>query len=236
MNNIDEKDFITIEQTINFINNNTDLPKMSGIDEIYNLCCDLTSSYDESHDAKHHLDVYRNAVNIFLELKKSTSATTEEYTNIFKLITYASLVHDTIDHKYKKNLDEKIKRLNDFLEKKLSIDEYCNVKWIIDNISYSKEAKNGYPVHKDSWIQLARDIVSDADKLEALGTIGIERTKQFSRVLNPDANEEKIISLSVEHSHEKLLKLKDNYIRTKPGKILAEPAHQIIVDFVNKHS
>lgn len=85
------------------------------------------------------------------------------------MIMYATLLHDTIDHKYTNNLNEKISKLNNFLIQRNKYTKY--VEWIINNISYSKEFKSGYPIHIDTRVNLARDIVSDADKLEAIGQI-----------------------------------------------------------------
>jgi hypothetical protein len=42
------------------------------------------------------------------------------------------------------------------------------------------------------------------------------------------------VKVVVEHCYEKLLKLKDLYIRTECGKELAEPLHAILVDFAKR--
>lgn len=202
--------------------------------DILCLCSGLTSDYDESHDVKHHVDVYKNAITIFF-LSDVLDTQESDRIYLFKLITLSSLLHDTIDHKYKNNLDAKINKLNLFLIDNYGC-EWPDVKWIINNISYSKEVKIGYPLHENRWIRLARDVVSDADKIEALGERGILRCKQFSMATNPTATDSEIIKLVIEHCHEKLLRLKDHFIRTVIGKQMAEPAHQVIVDFVSNHT
>ena len=75
-------------------------------------------------------------------------------------------------------------------------------------------------VFTDSFL---RDIVSDADKLDAIGFAGIERCRDFSKSRKPNANDDEIECDVVEHMHEKLLKLVDNYIRTPTAKILGAP-------------
>lgn len=203
------------------------------ISDIYNtisLCAELTSEYDESHDMNHHIDVFVHTINIYLQLR----ATIENIEIILPHILYAALLHDTIDYKYPKDLEYKQKKVDKFLKNNMG-DKWLDVKWIIDNMSYSKEVKNGYPLHSDKMVQLARDIVSDADKLEAIGDIGIIRATQYGKVLRPHASEEEIRKLVVQHCYDKLLKIKDQYIRTAPAKQMAVPCHQILVDFINKY-
>lgn len=210
---------------------NTNVISISDIMNTISLCNELTAEYDESHDVNHHIDVFFHSINIYLDLKH----TIENIELILPHILYASLLHDTIDYKYPKDLAQKQKRIEEYLENNMD-DKWLDVKWIIDNMSYSKEAKYGYPIHNNNMIQLARDIVSDADKLEAIGEIGIVRCTQFGKVLHPNASNEEILKLVVQHCHDKLLKLKDEYIRTEPGKRMAEPLHNIIVDFVKNNS
>jgi len=203
--------------------------------DIINLCQDLTSEYDESHNLEHHICVYKNAIKILASENKDVyQISMQEYQELFLLITYSSLLHDTIDLKYPNNLEYKIKKLNLFLEEKIK-DSCEKIKWIINNMSYSKEIKFGYPINSDKIIQLGRDIVSDSDKLEAIGEIGIQRCRQYIMVIHPNASEEEIIRYEVEHCDDKLSKLKDYFIRTNTGKKLAEPHHQVLVDFVKKN-
>lgn len=201
---------------------------------ILDTCAELTREYDESHDVNHHVNVAINSIEIF----SHTDLSQWQMRNIIrlkKIVLYASLLHDTIDHKYPVNIEEKKRKLDSFLREKLGI-EWMDTKWVIDNISYSKEVKNGYPVNSDPVLQLARNIVSDADKLEAIGETGITRVKQFNRASNPLATEEQLIQIVVDHCHEKLFKLKNNFIRTSHGKLMAEPLHEVLVKYVNLHT
>lgn len=206
------------------------------IRDVFNLTVILTSDYDESHDINHHVDVYRNAIIILKSFGGSDKLQmdSDKYHYLCDLLMYSSLLHDTIDHKYKNRIEEKILCVNDFLKNTVQ-EKYADIKWIIDNISYSKEHKNGYPLHHDKIVQLARDIISDADKLEAIGDKGLERCYQFTIACNPGISDENATKIVVEHCHEKLLKLKDNFIRTEKGKKMALPLHMILVDFVNNY-
>lgn len=206
----------------------------SVIIEIYQLVSNLTKTYDESHDINHHVKVFVNAISILKKMKAHNFFTDYNYNRLVTMIIFASLLHDAIDSKYPTDLEMKKKEVANFLYAKCSAD-FHNIQWIIDNISYSKEKKNGYPVQYDPVVQFARDIVSDADKLEAIGEVGIYRCRKFSEAQNPNLSSDEIEKLVVEHCHDKLLKLKDFYIRTGPGKDFAHMLHNQIVDYVNKN-
>ena len=198
---------------------------------ILSKCFDLTSNYDESHDINHHVNVFLNAIEIY-ESRNKWNLTNEEHDIMINLIVYASLLHDTIDHKYPENLENKIQELDHFLESQLNPEQLTHVKWIINNISYSKENKFGYPTPPSNIVQIARDIVSDADKIEAYD---ISRCRAYTLYTHPLATESEIVIMVIQHCHEKLLRLKDEFIRTASGKKMAEYGHQQLLDFVAKN-
>lgn len=147
-------------------------------------------------------------------------------------ILVVSWLHDVNDHKY--NNDDQAKLLDEFLtlnfiEKK---HYYMN---IIERISYSKEVKYG----STNWIHelgekgvLIRNIVSDADKIDALGENGIRRCIEFGFHINPNASKEEHIQRVTNHAQEKLLKILDNYIRTETGKRLAKDEHSGMIEIL----
>lgn len=204
---------------------------MVKINKAINLCENLTSSYDSSHNLVHHFKVCETALEILCACGLETMQNLESLTN---LIIYSALLHDTIDHKYMFNIKHKIKVLKSFLKENLA-EDWINIKWIIDNVSYSKEVKSGYPTHSNNLILLARDIVSDADKIQAIGQVGIDRCKTLCKVLNPHLSDPEINRLVVIHCQEKLIKLKDFFIRTPAGKELAKKDHDIIVAFIENN-
>jgi HD superfamily phosphodiesterase len=225
------------EDLVNFLANHYEIDDafVKKMHNVFDLTVELTNDYDESHDINHHVDVYKNAVIILESFGDANQMciTDGEHDNLCDLLMYSSLLHDTIDHKYKNHLEEKIILVNNFL-KNVAGEKWIDIKWIIDNISYTKEQKNGYPYHPNKIVSLARDIVSDSDKLEALGQKGLKRCYQYTIASNGGISIEKATPLVIEHCHEKLLKLKDNYIRTAKGKEMANPLHMILVDFVGK--
>ena len=81
-------------------------------------------------------------------------------------------------------------------------------------------------------ILFIRDIVSDADKLDAIGYAGIERCRDFSKYRAPNASCDEIEENVVEHMHDKLLKLLDQYIRTDSAKMIGQPLQKEMLDYL----
>src|SRR5260370_23024264 len=91
------------------------------------------------------------------------------------IIEMAALLHDIADWKFN-NGDEKIgaKKAKEWLVS-LKVDEMTieHVEYIVQNISF----KGG--TNKNTMISIEGKIVQDADRLDALGAIGIGRTFAF---------------------------------------------------------
>ncbi|PNZ29501.1 metal-dependent phosphohydrolase [Staphylococcus petrasii] len=155
-------------------------------------------------------------------------------------ITLAALLHDVIDDKLT-NKDEAVQQLLKFL-KTLEIDESTqnHILHIIQNLSY----RNG----KNNNVELSIEgqIVRDADRLDAIGAIGIARTFQFAGhfdepmwTASPNDNvppTETIPSLppsAIRHFYDKLLKLKD-LMHTSTGKEFAQQRHDFMEQFLKQ--
>ncbi|MCR5861219.1 HD domain-containing protein [Flavobacterium sp. J372] len=182
------------------------------------------------HDWFHIERVYKNAVLI---------AEGEEC-NI-EIVQLGALLHDVADSKFQ-NGDETVgpKVARDFLERQ-GVDEatIAHVIAIIENISF----KGGNFEKKFSSIEL--DIVQDADRLDALGAIGIARAFNYGGFKNRALYDPAISpnlkmskeeyknshSPTLNHFYEKLLLLKDR-MNTKTGKKLAEGRHKYMEDFL----
>jgi uncharacterized protein len=76
---------------------------------------------------------------------------------------------------------------------------------------------------------LEAEILSDADKLDAIGAIGIYRAAMYS------AENGRPIEAFIAHFHEKLLKLKDT-LHTEEARRLADSRHRFMLDFLEQHS
>jgi HD superfamily phosphodiesterase len=143
-------------------------------------------------------------------------------------ITVAWL-HDVADHKY-----DKTGELTNTLIKwgYANIGGFHNILEIIKLVSFSSENKAilaGKPIDYDKILgkhySRVRHIVSDADKLEAIGLIGMERALGYTRHANPDYSEEQIIADVKKHAEEKLLRLAGEFMRTPTGKRIAQIRH-----------
>ena len=94
----------------------------------------------------------------------------------------AALLHDVCDHKYSNSI--KREDLDSFIYQCVGEDKGRDVIFIIDNVSFSKEEKIrkglAQPIPIPDQLKLYLDIVRDADRLEAIGEIGIERCIAYS--------------------------------------------------------
>lgn len=196
-------------------------------DIIYQFVIESTIKFDDSHNHMHALEVYKLSKKIIDEFVETDYIHEYDYLTIMM----ASLLHDVCDDKY---VDKSISKddLYNFIYK---IDQNRSemIIKIINNISYSKEVKGlleklPYPYN------IYRDVISDADKIFALGEIGIKRCERYTRESNPNIQDDKeIMKLVIKHCHDKLLRLyPEHFIKTEPGRKFAEPEHQIIVNFV----
>lgn len=206
---------------------------------IYKYCQEKTKNRDESHNYEHHCEVKDLALDIYQDFIESESKTNFSHQlfsefnleNLKEIIEITSILHDIPDHKYcdivsAENFDPLGLGMYPF-EKSIRL-LLCNngfkkysdiVLSIIDNISYSKEVKG---LKQDlGKYEILRNIVSDADKITALGENGIKRCYDYTKVLMPQANDYEIQKHMICHCEEKLNHLID-FIRTKKGKQLAE--------------
>lgn len=159
------------------------------------------------------------------------------------IIELAALLHDIADPKFH-NGDETIatKIVTEFLtEQKVDQETIDKVIFIIENMSF----KNRNEAPKDLPLELK--IVQDADRLDAIGAIGIARTFNFGGYKNnlmyhPDiepkltqSKEEykKSNGTTINHFYEKLLLLKD-LLNTKTAKEIAEHRHQFMLQFLDE--
>ena len=96
---------------------------------------------------------------------------------------------------------------------------------VIDNISWSKESKGLTEQMTDNWQHILH-IIMDADRLEAIGSCGLERCIVFNNDRNgifPDD--------VIRHCEEKLLRLyPEKFIRTKKGREMALPLHKEMIE------
>ena len=194
------------------------------------------SKFDQSHNITHIQSVYQHACDIASrsEFQKYFA---ETKTSNWYLLEFAAKLHDVLDHKYKDSQSVTRESLFLFLNKFKHLIDPNHVLFIMDNISYSKQNSNKLEKHDVEIVNIVRDIVSDADKLEALGEIGLTRCREYTRNVNKSDNEDEIEKKVIQHCHDKLLRLYtvDGFIRTQRGKELAKPLHEYIERFVKDY-
>jgi uncharacterized protein len=177
--------------------------------------------FDESHDFNHAKTVTTSAHKIMHSLQP-------EYDT--ELLSYMAMLHDVRDHKYPNSITED--ELKEFVRSQLGEDKLEQVMYVIENLSWSKEEK-GLRKVPPSGLENYLIAVSDADRLEAIGKVGLKRCYEFSRAKHPDYTHEQIVNRVVVHCHEKLLRLyAEHFIVSECAQEIAEPLHDEILVFL----
>ncbi|CAN6323687.1 unnamed protein product [Urochloa humidicola] len=192
---------------------------------------------DASHDAAHALRVRDLALSLAVEEGLSSPG---------RLLTVelAALLHDVGDYKYTKNNVEDMSVIEKFLEDVgLEERQKDEIVSIIKGMGFKNE------ISKKSIAEptLEFAIVQDADRLDAIGAIGIARCFTYGGSKNSALHDPRILprgnlskekymskeekQTSINHFHEKLFKLKD-MMKTQAGKRRAEKRHKFMEDFV----
>lgn len=182
------------------------------------------ASYDASHDMSHVERVVKTAWKIMDETDIEMLET-RDFRPV-EVVVASAYLHDVCDHKYvtPEDASQIEKEYQEMLGNFMSAEEIRVVHAIINNISYSKE-KRLELIDLEEY-QVLRDIVSDSDKLDALGNVGVERCIQYTKATHPEIKDEaEIIRWVVRHMKEKILRLSKYHIRTRKGKELAQPLH-----------
>jgi len=226
---------------------------------------DIMNRYDASHDWYHVCRVRRLSLKI-AEMEGIMDV------NVLKMIELCALLHDVNDRKYVDktrkdgNIDDIRKLLvgcgisNDGIERIFNVCEY---------VSFSKENKMKLKGGKEyeAYLKVFEDnvelrIVSDADRLDAIGAVGIARTFTFggcfgrkmfnyipdnndcginddeckesgNDVMNWIQNDNECKKTTLYHFYEKLFLLKD-MMKTESGKKLANKRHDIMKAYVDQ--
>ncbi|WP_417859664.1 HD domain-containing protein [Winogradskyella sediminis] len=185
------------------------------------------------HDWFHTERVYKNALLI---------ATKEPVDQL--IVGLAALLHDIADSKFY-NGDESVgpKKARKFLlENNVDSTVIEHVTQIIEHMSF----KNSFDL-ETSFSSKEMEVVQDADRLDAIGAIGIARCFNYGGfknrpLYNPHikpnlkmtkAEYKNSEAPTINHFYEKLLLLKDQ-MNTKTGKRLAEERHKYMESFLNQ--
>lgn len=161
--------------------------------------------------------------------------------NLF-IIELAALLHDVADWKFYENESDGLKVVYDFLNSQSLQTE--TIDWVIDivkNVSYK-----GAGV-KDKVQSIEGKIVQDADRLDAIGAVGVGRTFAFGGKFGNEMHNPGISvkmhqnfheyknskGTTINHFHEKLLLLKDR-MNTNTAKEMAIERHKFMEQFLKQ--
>lgn len=170
------------------------------------------NQYDPSHNYQHVHRVYALA----RLLEQSERDTHPEKVINSSIVALASLLHDVGDKKYLQPGEDGTKQVEALLLS-FGADEALAqvVQLIVNTVSYSSEIQNPDRVQKVLAAHPELAIVQDADRLDAIGAIGIGRTFTFNAAREADS-----MNVPMDHLEEKLL-LIHKYMKTRKGQEMA---------------
>lgn len=157
------------------------------------------------------------------------------------IVLMSAYLHDVIDEKVIADVNNAINELQDYLRSlNLTTEEMRAIFDIIENMSYRKN------LSQKATLSLEGQIVQDADRLDAIGAIGIGRTFYYGGNKHNIMHDPNILSRTklnednykqpntvINHFYEKLFLLKD-MMNTQTAKQIAEQRHEILVKFVKQ--
>jgi len=158
-------------------------------------------------------------------------------------IELAALLHDISDPKFNEGHEEKGPELafNFLIRNGLDRERAEHIRAIIRHVSY----KGGLPQDQINTIEFR--IVQDADRLDAMGAIGIARAFNYGGYRNRPMYDPGVPlqeysdpsayhasnAPTINHFHEKLLKLKD-LMNTDTGKKIARERHAFMLQYLER--
>ena len=161
------------------------------------------------HDAAHMIRVYENTM-LLAETEPGGDP---------EVMALAALLHDVDDHKLFATRDNRNAR--SFLEQHgISPEKTEAIIDVINSVSFSQN-RGKHPA------TLEGRIVQDADRLDAIGAVGIARTFAYG------GEHGRPLEASIQHFHEKLLLLKDE-MNTVSAKRIAEQRHAFMLAFLQE--
>lgn len=164
----------------------------------------------------------------------------KEQADLF-ICTMAALLHDIADEKINDSEEKGIAKVDNWLQsQQLEDRERCIIIEIISTISF--KGGNGPQLNR-----LEAKIVQDADRLDAIGAIGIGRCFTYAGSKGHIMHKPNIMprekmskeeyrsneGTAINHFYEKLLKLK-NLMNTETGKAMAQSRHDFMESFLKQ--
>lgn len=167
--------------------------------------------------------------------EKEVSFPKEEELRLIKAIGY---LHDVVDEKLTSKREEHYQEINSLLEQEgFSPKEQEEILYVIEHLSFSKNQK------ERASLSLLGQIVQDADRLDAIGAIGIARAFAFGGRKDQALYDERFplikkipekrSSSTLHHFYEKLFFI-ENQMNTKIGQAIAKERTQYLKKFTEE--
>lgn len=188
------------------------------------------NNVEAGHDLSHIERVYKNAIAINKKEKADSF-----------LVEAAVLLHDIADEKLFIKEDAEAKLDLFFQEIQLNKTVANEIIDIIENVSF------GNSIDKNIILSKEQKVVRDADRLDAIGAVGIARAFQYGghknrALIDIENPPQKYLSKedyrnnngsTINHFYEKLLLLKDK-METETGKELAQQRHDFMLSYLKQ--
>ena len=210
------------------------MDKQQTINNTITFVKETLKDVESGHDWFHIERVYKNALLI------AADENVDEF-----IVTLGALLHDIADAKFHDG-DESIgpKKASEFLKNQQVDNEIIeHIVNIINHISF----KNSLSETEEKFSSNELKVVQDADRLDAIGAIGIARCFNYGgfknrEIYNPEIEPnlnitkeayKKSSAPTINHFYEKLLLLKDK-MNTKTGSKIAQERHTYMESFLSQ--
>ncbi len=142
-----------------------------------------------------------------------------------EIVQVAALLHDVADHKFGYTKESRGTLLQQLMTAVAFPAELQKaVIEVVESISFSEGVPCRESLRKES------DVVKDADRLDALGAIGIARTFAYGGKMDRPIYDPEDSTNSLQHFDDKLLRLAEN-MHTETGKVMAVERHEFLLQF-----
>ena len=227
---IEHGDKIYDKNGLQIFTKNVNVEKSEIIEDAIEYVKEFFADVNDGHDAYHTIRVYNIAEKIAIEENADV-----------EIVTLAALLHDVDDRKIVGNQKVHLQNARNFLTahkvENEKIEKICD---IIDQISFVGDDS----ITPDT---IEGKIVQDADRLDAIGAIGIARCFAYQgahggKIHDPEIPYKENLSkeeylnnkpTSINHFYEKLLKLKD-LMNTDTAQKIAENRHKVMENYLNE--
>lgn len=177
--------------------------------------------HDNSHDYHHILRVLSNAHRLLQAHDDSSLDTSAVY--------LAALLHDVGDHKYAKRGEDGDTQIANMLRDGGASDALASkVQTLVKHVGYTNEVRNPASVTDvlSRYPELA--VVQDADRLDAIGAVGVGRCFAFGAAHGHG----RPLAAAIDHFEDKLYKL-GGMMKTTAGRDMAVARLKLLRDFAD---